>query len=172
MAPPVFDKADTVTKNTKAEDTSQSFYPFETASLFVAVTTRTKVISAQSATASSPSLVSRFPWGSDIRTGSIATLSPSESQQNVQWGPDAVGTIVFGCIANIISLFALYMAHRYRQQSTSRKRNTDSRRRRQVRRHRIAGLLWWDTTFGATILVREATRVEETDTEGYTHYGR
>ena len=172
MAPPLFDEADTGTKNTKAEDPSQSLHPFETASLFVAATTRTKVISTQSATAPSLSLVSRLSGGSDLRTGSLATLSPSESQQNVQWGPDAVGTTVFGCIATIISLLALYMAHRHHQQSSSRRRNTDSRRRRQVRRHRVAGLLWGDAAFGATILVQEAIRVEETDTEGYTHYGR
>ncbi len=39
---------------------------------------------------------------------SYPTVSSSPVQQNSQWGPDGISTIVFGCIASILGMLAIW----------------------------------------------------------------
>ncbi|CAF9932104.1 MAG: hypothetical protein ALECFALPRED_005213 [Alectoria fallacina] len=52
---------------------------------------------------------------SSTLNASSSTITSLSSQQGSQWGPSGIGTVVFGCVASILAILALWMMFWLRQ---------------------------------------------------------
>lgn len=52
---------------------------------------------------------------SSISTASSPTITSLNPQQKSQWGPSDIGTVVFGCVASVLGILALWMMFWLRQ---------------------------------------------------------
>ena len=61
------------------------------------------------------------PEAATLTNISYPTASPSSVQQNSQWGPGGISTVVFGCIASILGMLAIWATIRlgHRQSSSN-----------------------------------------------------
>ncbi|CAD6579811.1 MAG: hypothetical protein ASARMPREDX12_009372 [Alectoria sarmentosa] len=55
------------------------------------------------------------PEPSPTLNASSSTITSLSSQQGSQWGPSGIGTVVFGCVASVLGLSALWMMFWLRQ---------------------------------------------------------